>query len=267
MKANLLKIELIKLRRRSAFSLAVSIFGGFVIVMLAGMAYATTQGGMTIRLPGFWNEAHQFGRQLIPFFAWITVVNLVAAEYAWKTSRQNVIDGLSREQWFVAKALTVPFSALLFWALLWTLMLIGGIAMAESREQLMTADQLRALLALLLVSLGFSAAGLLASFITRHTAGAIAVVIGWQALGEGLVQLGLYRINPEYMKYSQYLPFKNLDSLANLQRWVPGGAVRSGVMSVQSAPLLSNQAAVLLALVYIGIFMAASFALVRRQDL
>jgi len=101
----LLRVEAIKLRSRSAFTLTVLILVLFLVLMLGGIVYTSTRTGTKVPIPRFWNEMHQMVSQLVMFCGLITVVNLTAAEYGWRTSRQNVIDGLSREEWFTAKVL------------------------------------------------------------------------------------------------------------------------------------------------------------------
>ena len=56
-------------------------------------------------------------------FAAVLVILLVAAEFGWRTARQNVIDGLSKTQWFAAKVLLLPLLTALFLALR---VLVGG---------------------------------------------------------------------------------------------------------------------------------------------
>jgi ABC-2 type transport system permease protein len=176
--ARLLNMERIKLRGRSAFQLAVIIYAGFALVMMGAMVYATRGSGSAIRLPGFWRETHDGFGQIIMFFALITVVNVTAPEYSWKTSRQNVIDGLSREQWFTAKLLMVPVVVLLFYLLGVIIIGVTGTVFGERGSAIITGPQLRAItFGTLLANLGYSSFALLASFLTRNTAGAIALVL------------------------------------------------------------------------------------------
>src|SRR5690606_28474416 len=51
---------------------------------------------------------------LAPFFASILVILLVTAEFSYRTARQNVIDGLSKEAWFAGKLLLVPAMVAVF---------------------------------------------------------------------------------------------------------------------------------------------------------
>ncbi len=266
----LLTMERIKLRRRSAFQLAVIIFAGFTLVMMGGLVYAIQTERMTIKLPAFWVDAHGMLSQFVMLFSLVTVVNLIAPEYAWKTSRQNVIDGLSREQWFSAKLLTVPVVVLLFYVMGVTIVGLTGAIFVERTDVFMTAGQVRAFtIGILACSLGFSSLSLLASFLTRNTAGAIALVLGYVSLGEQMIRLLLQRIGPEAAGYGRYLPAQVFSTLNQMQHWDPQPLperIQAAMRARLGEPVDTG---VLLALAagYAALCILGSFLLVRRQDL
>jgi ABC-2 type transport system permease protein len=266
----LLTVERIKLRRRSAFELAVIIFTGFMLVMMGGLIYATRTNRATIVLPGFWRESHDFLSQIVMLFSLVTVVNLTAPEYAWKTSRQNVIDGLSREQWFSAKLLMVPVVVLLFYFIGISMMAVTGLIFGQRTDVFITDGQLRALsVGMLISTLGYSSLALLASFLTRNTAGAIALLLGYIAIGEQLIRVLLQRISPEATKLGRYLPGQVFGTLNEMQHWDPR-PIPERVMAVMREHMGEPPGTgVLLALAaaYAGLCILGSFLLVRRQDL
>ena len=116
----LLRIEYIKTVRRRAFWVAsafLALICGIVII-----------GGFRTGLRGF-------GPPFVPPFSWamtvaqigpvpsvfiaLAIAMLVTSEYSWRTARQNVIDGLSKDQFFAAKWLmammvTIAFTVLPF---------------------------------------------------------------------------------------------------------------------------------------------------------
>ena len=116
----LLRIEYIKTVRRRAFWVA-SAFFVLISVMVSVSGFRAGQRGMSAPFvpPFSWAmTAAQFS--LIPtVFLALTIVMLVTSEYSWRTARQNVIDGLSKEQFFAAKWLmammvTIAFTLLPF---------------------------------------------------------------------------------------------------------------------------------------------------------
>jgi hypothetical protein len=111
----LLRIEYIKTVRRRAFWVAI--------------AFLTLISGMVV-ISGFRAGQRGMGAPFVPPFSWamtaaqlsliptvflaLTIVMLVTSEYSWRTARQNVIDGLSKEQFFVAKWLMAMTVAIVF---------------------------------------------------------------------------------------------------------------------------------------------------------
>ncbi|MBK7832401.1 MAG: hypothetical protein IPJ56_08660 [Gemmatimonadetes bacterium] len=65
---------------------------------------------------------------LAAFFASIVLILLVSSEFTWRTSRQNVIDGLSKEEFFGAKLFLLPGVGLFFFIVM--VLVAGGFAFA-----------------------------------------------------------------------------------------------------------------------------------------
>ena len=116
----LLRIEYIKTVRRRAFWVAISFFV-LICVMVVVSGFRAGQRGMSAPfVPPFSWAMTAAQVSLIPtVFLALTIVMLVTSEYSWRTARQNVIDGLSKEQFFAAKWLmammvTIAFTLLPF---------------------------------------------------------------------------------------------------------------------------------------------------------
>jgi ABC-2 type transport system permease protein len=234
------------------------------------MVYQARRVNVSISLPGFWRETHEVFGQIIMFFAVVTVVNVTAPEYSWKTSRQNVIDGLSREQWFTAKLLMVPVIVLLFYLLGVIIIGVTGTVFGEHTSQFITGPQIRAItIGTLLANLGFSSFALLASFLTRNTAGAIALVLGYISLGEQLLVVLMERVTEGFGQNGKYLPGRVFSTLASMNHWDPRPLPErfAAVMRERMGDPPDTTVLVALALMYTGLCIAGSFLLVRKQDL
>jgi ABC-type transport system involved in multi-copper enzyme maturation permease subunit len=106
--------------RRRAFWVAISFFV-LICVMVVVSGFRAGQRGMSAPfVPPFSWAMTAAQVSLIPtVFLALTIVMLVTSEYSWRTARQNVIDGLSKEQFFAAKWLmammvTIAFTLLPF---------------------------------------------------------------------------------------------------------------------------------------------------------
>ena len=116
----LLRIEYIKTVRRRAFWVAMAFLALISGIVIIGGFRTGLRGMSAPFVPPFsWAmTVAQIGPVPSVFIA-LAVVMLVTSEYSWRTARQNVIDGLSKEQFFTAKWLmammvTIAFTVLPF---------------------------------------------------------------------------------------------------------------------------------------------------------
>jgi hypothetical protein len=106
--ATLLRIEWIKTSRRKAFWVGLAFLTLMCGLVLGGQFVQGRLGdGAPLVAPFAWAMAASELDGMPAFFLALTVVMLVTSEFTWRTARQNVIDGLSREQFFVAKTLNL----------------------------------------------------------------------------------------------------------------------------------------------------------------
>lgn len=104
--ATLLRIEFIKFVRRRAFWVTL-VFMALVssIVIIGTFVQGRRGDGPPFVGPYAWAMAGGALNVMPAFFLALALVMLVTSEFSWRTARQNVIDGLSKEQFFAAKVL------------------------------------------------------------------------------------------------------------------------------------------------------------------
>lgn len=117
-------VEWLKTRRRLAFWMGLLFFFGMMLVgpVVELFLYRETPGryqGSPV-WPDVAGSLQSFG--LLVMLVMITL--LTASEKTWRTERQNVIDGLSRTQYFLGKLMLVVAVALVLWI---GTVLIGGL--------------------------------------------------------------------------------------------------------------------------------------------
>lgn len=265
----LLRLEAIKVRRRSGFQLPVVIFTGFVLLMLGIRIYLgrNSDSFNVASFPAAWRDIHEANRNLLLWFAVITMINVTAPEYAWRTARQNVIDGFSREQFLAGKMLMIPAITLLFVLIGYGLsMVIVGITGGVDGEFMPVLIR-KSILGLTLGTLGLTSIALFASIATRNIAGALVLVYVSVALENG-VQLILYYVGGFLAGLASYLPGAVLLSLSDPIQYDPETRARAmGTRAPWQGEMLEPTVLVVMALVYIALFLGASYLLVRRRDL
>ena len=265
--------EWFKLRKRLASRVT---FGGFaaLVGLASGIEFFQARGDpdRSFALPGEWSELLSEPVEIAGFFLAILLVLLVASEFSWRTARQNVIDGLSKEQWFWGKALLLPMLALLFLAAV--VAIGGGFALAgtdlESIEgSLVATTHLAAAGGGLLRLIGYGSMALAAAMAIRSTGAAMGVWFFYVALGEQLLTLGLVRL--ELVDWIRYLPVNVFNALSRSLQWDPvafGNAIQRAVDRGATPPTIwETDALLLVAGGWIALFVLGSFAWFRQRDL
>ena len=169
-------------------------------------------------------------------FSSVLVILLVAAEFGWRTARQNVIDGLSKTQWFSAKLLLLPFLTALFLALR---VVVGGtLALAgtdlSAGATLFGAAQLSALGGMFLTGLGYSSLALFAALAIRSSGPAMAVWFAWFAFAERLLVGGLGTLFEGLRPVLRWAPVMTFDRLRDYIQYDPEALRRAAEWAVQN---------------------------------
>lgn len=214
--------EWFKARKRPASYITFGFFA-FVTLMDHGESLFRSRrdADYTYALPEAWSSVFSGDSVLMLFFGCIALVMLVSSEFAWRTARQNVIDGLSKSQWFWGKAMLLPMVGLVFLA---TKLGIGGgsAVLAGGFTDLsgpaFPPSVLAASGGLLLAFLTVGSLAFLFSTWIRSSGPAMAAWFFWVAMGEQIVPQLLGRPFPALRTALGYLPFNSAQKL--LEFWV-----------------------------------------------
>src|SRR5687768_646525 len=111
----LLTIEWLKARKRFAFWIGVFFFIAVMTIQFGADYYIHTKNPAQRTGNAVWGSAVEGAASLGFLVVIALVVLLTASEKTWRTERQNVIDGLSRTQYFAGKMLLVFLVAFILW--------------------------------------------------------------------------------------------------------------------------------------------------------
>jgi ABC-2 type transport system permease protein len=263
----LFRNEFIKTRRRAAFWVASLVFSGLMSLIFGSMfSEGLRKPERAMTLPGAWGEVVGGPGVLGAFFASIVLILLVSSEFTWRTSRQNVIDGLSKEEFFGAKLFLLPGVGLFFFAAL--LLFGGGFALAGTvaKGTMATSGPLVRSVDVALMGgafvglLGWASLAFLLAITIRSAGSAIGAFFLYfiveQVLGGFAGSLG-----PTAAQVARFAPNAVFKAL-----WEP---VRFGVVALkpgQSLGIATNWY-LLAGAAYIVVFVSAAFILYRRRDL
>ena len=277
--AKLASIELLKTSKRFAFWMALLFFFGFFLINLASGLYEHLRRGVAgTPLPESWPGMVSLSSGLGLLVVLATVVLLTASEKTWRTQRQNVIDGLSRAQFFTAKVITMVAVVLLLWTGVIVLTAIFGlIERAGGAAELPVVRGLDLkLLGGLLLNLGM--VGTLALFfgIATSSSGAALALAFLFMFSQSPIGMLMVREGGAWEAMAAFLPMQVLQALTSAVTYDTGALaqfierLRQMEEAGRSFPMprpLTAVESVSAAVVYMGAFLGAAWLVMRRRDL
>jgi len=266
------KNELIKAYKRFA-TWVTFLFFSFFIFMQYGSKYFQARGNPDsyFGLPEEWPDIITSAGQIQSIFAAVLVILLVAAEFEWRTSRQNVIDGLSKDQWFVGKLLLVPSALLLFYG--WRIGFAGFFAFlgtdpATSTEPMLSTTWFVAVASVSIGVLIFTSLAFLFAMTVRNAGPAMGLFFVYMLL-EQLIMAILTRLDFETV--AKLMPFNVAGAFFRWIQYDPvafDAAVQRAVDAERSVPEIWDPALLYSAgLGWIVVFLVGSYVSYRKRDL
>lgn len=269
--------EMIKTTKRPATAVTTGLFA-FVLCMTAGSAFYQAllhpdRGSFV--LPTAWPGLLQDPGVPSAFFAAILIILLVDSEFTWRTARQNVIDGLTRETWFVGKL--IVFAAVCLGYVALHLLVTGAVAAYGTWQitgtigTLVRSTDLRMMGADLLMVAGLGSMAMLAAFAVRSAGPAMGLFFFYVAFGERLLSMVLTRMGGGGEKIIAFLPMSLSMSLPTPARWDPAAfqeAVAAAAKHGRPPPDFGNTTLLVwVGLAEILLFLTLAFLVHRRRDL
>ena len=216
--------EMRKMWKRPATWVTLGLFGLMTVADLIGeYRRARKDPDDPFFLPEAWDQI--LGDEVVVgfIFASVLVILLVAAEFSWRTARQNVIDGLSKTQWYWAKVLLLPLLSALFLAM--RVAVGGSFALAgtdlSAGAELFGTAQLSALGGMFVTGLGYASLALFVAVAIRASGPAMAVWFAWFAFGERLLVGGLGTLFESLRPILKWAPVMTFDRLRDYIQYDP----------------------------------------------
>jgi ABC-type transport system involved in multi-copper enzyme maturation permease subunit len=259
------RLELFKMRKRLAAWVTYLCLCLLTTLTFGGQLYAAqhSHGRAYFGFPNALPTVLTGGTSIASIFGVVLIVLMVCNEFDWKTSRQNIIDGLSKSQWFAGKALLIPTVAvMLYLAVLvigGTLAFIGTAASPPHGSDPTSAYLLAACGALLGIACNGSVA-LLVAMSVRSTGPALAIALIYQVFDTiaANVLRGLH-----LQAIGRYLPIQVQNSLLLYAQYLPSdAAARNHLDSHWQTGILF-----LVAAVWVTVLLSVSYRIYMKRDL
>ncbi len=256
----LLRLEYIKYSRSNIFYIFIGLFIAIVVLSEISTAGLGSKAGMKFGFPSAWTNL-LYTASWMNFFIGIIVLISITTEYQFRTMRQHVVDGLDKKDIFIAKylyAVGLALFAVIFVAI--TVILISnGYAEADSDKNFFNG--MEALARYFIQLMGYISMAVFFAFLLRSTSVAVIVYLFYMPI-ESLIGVALFH-SPGNAQIPDYFPktlFSNIVPRPGIIKFVSNVAGLNA-----SGP--SDQTTLILACVYIIIFMAGSYWLLSKRDL
>lgn len=298
----LLEIEFLKTTRRAAFWITAGIYTLFAVLILSFLFFVaqTVQvqsREVFLRLPDGWSGLIRLFKWFSTIYVPVTITLLAASEFSYRTARQNVIDGLSKEAFFLSKLSLVGFTAvlyvLIFFVCVFAFGAIGSLKQGTA-EPLIRWQDLELIAAYFFTLLGYGTIAFLFSFLMRSAGAAMASTLLYTIVIENIASLAL-SFSDSLKDVAKYLPTRVFDELLNPLRYdaaqlekataqvekmreevelivrdMPSRAEQAKQMLAQleqMLPAYDTFTAYLLTLSYMIALLAATYLVFKQQDL
>lgn len=274
----LLSLEKIKALSYPAFkTLMIIHFALFFIVVLAVSRFHFSIPGFSVKglyqFPNIW-EFFPWVASWFNIFLTIVLISLVGNEFAFKTFRQNVIDGLSRNDLIKGKLLLILTIAIYTFLLVLIAILIFGIIFTKDYSMNIIFEHSYLILVYFVQAIGYMTLGLLFAIIFRNTALSIIMFLLFFPV-EGIIRLFLKFKLPEV---GQYFPLKIISNLTPKPEFLTMTSEKQYTNADGSSQLDLSELGILpedlplgitlaLSVGYIGFFIALSTILLNRKSL
>lgn len=269
----LLRIEWLKAVKRRAFWVAVAALAAFTALPAIQMVRnARSDPNAGFALPESWPEVLGTAAGIGPLFIGVLMILLVAPEFSWRTARQNVIDGLSKERFYAGKVMLLAGLVLLVMAAM-VLIGVGGAMLSPGAggPGFVRSSDIGYMIGLALGMLLFGSAGLMLSMHLHSSGAALGILFLYLFVEEGVARLMLGTGRESLSGVAEFLPFNVVEDLGDdlvhypeVLNEVNADRAERGLASLE---FLDVEFLAVAALAYSAFFLGLSLLNMRRRDL
>ena len=249
--------------RRPAIRYAFLIFAGIILFSTVMIYYNNTERQFAyVQFPEAWGVIFSLASAGVNVFSAIILVLLVSSEFDWRTGRQNIIDGLSRCQWFTARLLLIPAIILMLYLPLLvfnvSIALLGTDPSVDTFE--ITRMQYLAFFGTIIGAMCYSSIALLITMIARSAGPALGLTVIYPMFDDTIAKVikGF-----EFHDLADCFPMEVAGALFNYSQYYPVGHLRrSWAVHEWDTPMLFFAG-----LCWITVLIITSWLIYKHRDL
>ncbi|MDA8693255.1 ABC transporter permease [Saprospiraceae bacterium] len=265
----LLKLEYSKFRKSTVIILLTTMFAVFfpfsltIGKLLKGLPPVFPSEETIVRFSGVWEYLGYAGNWMVFFFLGVMIVYTITLEVSYKTLRQSIIIGMTRQQYFTSKILLVLIISL-FATLYYTIiaLVVGWINTPDADISLAFTNEW-AIPRFYLMSVGYLSFAMMIAFLIRNSGLAVFLYLSIVLLVEPLIRLGHFKfLGP---KFQNYYPLNCIEDNMPLPLLKMADYIKSSELDL--TVVLSYKMAALMSVGYIIVFIGISYYNFIKRDL
>ena len=242
-------------------------------ITLFGVEFRLADQGI-FNFPYIWHF-NTFMAALGKIFLAVVIVSMMANEYSYGTLKQNLIDGLSKEEFILSKFLTVVLFAATSTVFIFLLSLALGYSFSSYDEASIVFSGLEYVGAFFVKLTAFFSFCLFIGILVKRSAFALGFLIVWfiiEKIVHGLLAFQVFEPNSEMP--DKVMAFFPLESMWNLikEPFTRFEAVQAIETQVSQTAIIVKDYSVhwyeiVIVLVWTAVFMLMSYRILKKRDL
>ncbi|MFA5298909.1 MAG: ABC transporter permease subunit, partial [Lutibacter sp.] len=193
----------------------------------------------------------------------------MANEYSNKTLKQNLIDGLSKQEFVLSKFYTVILLSFISTIFVFIVSLVLGYIYSDFDEFSIVTTDMQYLIAFFVKLVGFFSFGLFLGILIKRSAFAVGAMLIWSMI-EGFAKGMLYwKFKPNVADVMQFFPLEAMSNLIK-EPFTRLSAVQSVAKQVGedlTKDFSVQPKDIIIVLIWTAIFIYGSYILLKKRDL
>ncbi len=274
----LLQIEFIKLWNNRASRILITSYFILLtsIALIAAIKFDIGPVQFHLADQGIFNfpyiwHFNTFVTAIFKLFLAIVIVSMMANEYSNKTIKQNLIDGLSKKEFILSKALTVVSFALISTVFVFVVSMILGLIYSDYNEIGIIFSDLGFLLAFFVKLVGFFSFCLFLGILVKRSAFALGFLILWTILEQAIFGI----LGWKFVSWDTADRIKDLFPLESMMNLIKEPFTRLSAVQNIGDQIGENLRfdyhtywyEFLIVIVWTALFIYLSYALLKKRDL
>lgn len=220
--------------------------------------------------PGIWEYQFYVASWLVFFFLGYVIIYMVTSEVDFKTMRQNIITGLTRKEYFLAKVFVILVIAFISTILYVLICLAFGYAYGEPPSFAGAFDKASMIFIgkYYLMNLAYMGFGLMLAMLIRKSGIAIFFYVTYVIFIEPMMRwagAGYVLKDTDYMSLVNFLPLNAIEDLGPLPIYKKGMNIPNFGKDMEF--LLTDNQAILSSAIYVLIFFGIAYYTFIKRDI